>query len=88
MSNICTISARRAGAPGCGCLQIPKGAKAHWSALNYISAVGRPGETIAINYGDLYVYPGSRDNAQLLTYPDQPRPEDATDLWLPEIAVS
>lgn len=66
--------------------KFPKEPQRNWSALNYIKRlVGLPGETIAIRYGDLHVYSGSRDPAaKPLTYADRARPEDPQDLWLPE----
>lgn len=55
-------------------------------AINYIKRlIGKPGDTIAIHQGDLYVYPGSDNRpAQPLTYEGRPRPADAKDLWQPE----
>lgn len=64
--------------------KFPRDPQRNWSALNYIKRlVGKPGETIGIYYGDLYVYPGTADLPPL-TYPDRPRPADPDDLWLPE----
>ncbi len=66
--------------------KFPKDPQRNWSALNYIKRlVGRPGETIALYYGDLYVHRGSKDaNATPLTYDKERRPDDANDLWLSE----
>lgn len=53
------------------------------SPLNYIKRlIGKPGETIGIHGGDVFVYPPPDDpNAPPLTYADQPRPEQPEDLW-------
>jgi signal peptidase I len=62
----------------------PREPQRDWSALNYIKRlVGLPGETIAIHYGDLYVYPPDAQTPPL-TYADRPRPDDPNDLWQPE----
>ncbi|HLJ94445.1 MAG TPA: S26 family signal peptidase [Gemmataceae bacterium] len=55
----------------------------HNEAINYIKRlVGKPGETIAVHQGDLYVYPDPDDpQAQPLTYPGRPRPDRPEELW-------
>lgn len=61
----------------------PEAPQRHSEAINYIKRlIGKPGETIAIQEGDLYVYPGPGDpHAQPLTYPGRPRPIRPEELW-------
>jgi signal peptidase I len=59
----------------------PKTPQAHFEAINYIKRlIGKPGETVAIHQGDLYVYPGSA-TTPALAYPERPRPARREDLW-------
>jgi signal peptidase I len=61
----------------------PKAPQEHYEAMNYIKRlIGKPGETLAIHQGDLYVYPGSeKEREQPLTYPRHPRPSRPEELW-------
>jgi len=58
----------------------------HYEAINYIKRlIGRPGETIAIHQGDLYVYPDPEDpRSPPLNYPGRPRPPRPEELWQKE----
>jgi signal peptidase I len=57
----------------------PKEPQRNYEQVNYIKRlIGRPGETIAIYRGDLYVYPDPQ--APPLTYEDRPRPQRPEDL--------
>jgi signal peptidase I len=57
----------------------PENPQRHHEAMNYIKRlIGKPGDTIAIHQGDLYVYP------QALTYEGRPRPASLKDLWQPK----
>jgi signal peptidase I len=61
----------------------PQAPQRNNEALNYIKRlIGKPGETIALYYGDVYVYPPPYDSAAApLNYPGRPRPERSEDLW-------
>jgi signal peptidase I len=64
----------------------PENPQRRHEAINYIKRlIGKPGDTLAIHQGDLYVYPGKNNQpTQPLTYEGHPRPANAKDLWQPE----
>jgi len=63
----------------------PEKPNQEFETVNYIKRlIGKPGETIGIHYGDIYVYPqAGREGGPELSYRGRPLPANELDAWRP-----